>query len=38
MQRYGVLAKAFNIEEDPIDIFRTDQAYWETFWHQPDLR
>ena len=38
MQRYGVLAKAFDIEKHPIDVFQTDQAYWRTFWHQPDLR
>ena len=38
MQRYGVLAKAFDVEKQPIDVFQTDQVYWQTFWHQPDVR
>ena len=35
MKRYGVLPGNFNVEQDPIDVFATDQAYWKSLWHHP---
>jgi hypothetical protein len=35
MKRYGVLSEAFDPANDPIDVYATDAAYWQTFWHRP---
>ena len=34
MKRYGVLPASFDLEKDPIDVYATDRAYWESFWHR----
>ena len=35
MKRYGVLPASFDASVDPIDVYAADQAYWRSFWHQP---
>ena len=35
MKRYGILPKDFNPETDPIDVYKTDEAYWQSFWVRP---
>ena len=35
MKRYGVLPATFDADNDPIDVFETDRAYWRTMWHRP---
>jgi hypothetical protein len=35
MKRYGVLPTTFQLGDDPLDIYATDQAYWRSLWHQP---
>ena len=35
MKRYGVLPADFDPARDPVDPYKTDQAYWRLFWHQP---
>jgi len=35
MKRYGILPEEFDVEKDPINIFETDQKYWEALWHHP---
>jgi mono/diheme cytochrome c family protein len=35
MQRFGVLPAAFDLATDPIDVYATDQAYWQSMWHRP---
>jgi hypothetical protein len=35
MKRFGVLPASFDPTRDPIDVFETDQRYWELFWYQP---
>jgi len=35
MKRFGVLPASFDLARDEIDIFATDQRYWELFWYQP---
>jgi hypothetical protein len=35
MKRYGVLPKTFQLGENPIDVYATDQAYWRSLWHRP---
>jgi len=34
MQRYGILPKDVGRDE-PIDVYATDQAYWQSFWYRP---
>ena len=34
MKRYGVLPKTVG-PGDPIDVYATDRAYYESFWHKP---
>ncbi len=36
MKRFGVLPASFDPAADPIDIFETDQRYWQLFWYRPD--
>ncbi|OPZ16401.1 MAG: hypothetical protein BWZ10_01452 [candidate division BRC1 bacterium ADurb.BinA364] len=35
MQKYGILPSDLG-PGDPIDIYATDKAYWESFWHRPE--
>jgi len=35
MKRYGVLPADFDPDHDPVDPYKTDEAYWRLFWHQP---
>ncbi len=34
MKRYGVLPASYKIG-DPIDVYKTDQKYWESLWWTP---
>jgi hypothetical protein len=34
MQRYGILPNSTSSVEEPIDVYSTDQAYWNSF-HDP---
>ena len=36
MVKFGVLPKEFKFNHEPIDVFETDQRYWELFWYRPD--
>ena len=36
MKRYGVLPASFDLEKNPIDVYATDRAYWESFWYWPN--
>ncbi len=36
MKRYGILPESINPERDPINVYATDQAYWKSFWFQPE--
>ncbi len=35
MKRYGVLPGSLDPAKDPIDVYATDRAYWQTFWYRP---
>ncbi len=35
MIRYGILRSDFDIENDPIDFYRTDREYWKSLWYSP---
>ena len=35
MKRFGILPEDFDWEEDPIDPYETDRAYWRSLWHRP---
>ncbi len=37
MKRYGILPKDLG-PDDPVDPYKTDQAYWESFWYQPPVQ
>ena len=37
MKRYGILAKSVD-PDDPLDVYATDRAYFQTFWHKPSTR
>lgn len=34
MQRFGILSSELS-SDDPIDVYATDQKYWQSFWHRP---
>jgi hypothetical protein len=34
MKRFGILPKALG-DDDPIDVYATDQAYWRSLWLRP---
>ena len=36
MQRFGVLPASLDPATDAIDVYAADQAYWQSFWHQPE--
>ena len=35
MKRFGVLPASFDPAHDAIDIFETDERYWQLFWYRP---
>ena len=35
MKRFGVLKPEFNLNRESINIFETDQDYWQLFWYRP---
>jgi hypothetical protein len=35
MKRYGILPRDFDDQNDPIDVFKVEERYWESFWHRP---
>jgi hypothetical protein len=35
MKRFGVLPADFDPAADPIDVFETDERYWQLFWYHP---
>jgi hypothetical protein len=35
MQRFGFLPQDLK-PDDPVDVYATDQAYWNSFWWLPD--
>ena len=37
MKRYGILAPGY-AAGDPIDVYETDQRYWQSLWHQKGGR
>jgi hypothetical protein len=37
MKRYGILPPELDPATDPFDAYAADQAYWRTFWYQPDM-
>ncbi|MBE0534499.1 MAG: PD40 domain-containing protein [Phycisphaerae bacterium] len=36
MKRYGVLPAGL-VPDAELDVYATDQAYWRSLWHEPDL-
>jgi hypothetical protein len=36
MKKFDVLPADFDLDQDPIDVFETDQQYWKQFWYRPD--
>jgi hypothetical protein len=35
LQRYGILPPGLDPNEDAIDVYATDEAYWRSLWHRP---
>ncbi len=35
MKRFGILEPDFVVGSDPIDVYQTDQAYWQSLWYRP---
>jgi hypothetical protein len=35
MKRYGILPADLDAATNPIDVYATDEAYWQTFWYRP---
>jgi hydrazine synthase alpha subunit-like protein/WD40 repeat protein len=38
MKRYGILPPELDTAANPIDVYATDEAYWQSFWHRPAAR
>ena len=36
MKRYGILPSEFDMATDSLDAYATDEAYWQSFWYQPE--
>ena len=34
MQRFGILPKSLG-PNDPVDVYATDRAYWNSFYYRP---
>jgi hypothetical protein len=37
MQRYAILPRDLN-PQSAIDVYRSDQRYWESLWHKPERK
>ena len=37
LQRYGLLSPDFQQGVDPLDVYAADEAYWQTFWYEPQM-
>jgi hypothetical protein len=35
LQRYGILPPGLDPNQDEIDVYATDEAYWRSLWHCP---
>jgi hypothetical protein len=35
MKRFGILSPTFDLAKDPIDVYKTDKAYWKSMHHKP---
>ena len=35
MKRYGLLPPSFDLARDPIDVYKMDRKYWESFRYRP---
>jgi len=35
MKNYGILPASFNVAKDHLDVYKLDQAYWRSLWHNP---
>ena len=35
MHRFGVLPKDYQWQGQPEEMWRIDQAYWESLWYKP---
>ena len=35
LKRYGIIPQDFDRLKDPIDVYATDRAYWESFHYKP---
>ena len=35
MKKYGILPPAFDLAQDSLDVFATDQQYWQSLWYRP---
>ncbi len=38
MRRYGILPLDLDTTASPIDVYTTDEAYWQSFWYRPTQR
>ncbi len=36
MKRYGIIPESFDREKDEIDVYEADEAYWRSFWWEPE--
>lgn len=36
MKKFGILPDSFDVDKDSIDVYETDQRYWESLWYYPD--
>ena len=35
MRRFGILPESFDIYKDPVDVYDTDNRYWQSLWWRP---
>ncbi len=35
MKRFGILPRSFDIARDPVDVYETEEKYWQSLWHHP---
>jgi hypothetical protein len=38
MKRYGILSPGFDPARYKLDVYKTDQAYWRSFWYRPERK
>lgn len=36
MQRYGILPRELDLATEPVDVYATDRAYWQSLWWRPE--